>query len=301
MEPIVNNIYNSYNCNSPVMFFDRNNPANIKDLHITNQNNHTQNINHDLFTSINELKNIIKTRNSKKTSGNDTTSNYVLKKMPHIFIATLAILMNHIINTQYIPNTWKIGTITAICKPRKDNTLITSYRPITQLSSISKILEKKMDIRIRKHCETSNLINRNQYGFQPKKSTEIAASKLFTDILTGLNDRKPTIAVLIDFQAAFDTIWHRALIYKMHMMNFDRNIICLVKSYIANREFELKINNTISSKKQIVASAPQGGILSAIFYLIYTNDFPQSKHTKTNIKQTMFADDIYYCVQLQAK
>lgn len=62
--------------------------------------------------------------------------------MPHIFITTLVTLLNHIINTQYIPETWKYGVITAICKPNKDNTLISSYRPITQLSSISKLLEK---------------------------------------------------------------------------------------------------------------------------------------------------------------
>lgn len=148
-----------------------------------------------------------------------------------------------------------------------------------------------MDIRIRKHCETNNLINNDQFGFQPKKSTELAASKLITDILTGLNKRQPTIAVLIDFQAAFDTLWHRALIYKMHMMKFDQNIICLVKNYITDRQFAVKINNKLSTKKQIPAGAPQGGILFAIFYLIYTNDFPQSKGSKTNIKRIMFADD----------
>lgn len=291
METMVNRTYDLYNCDRPVMNFSQQCPANFKDLQNSTQQNNQQNINNEFFTSINELSNIIKTRNSKKSSGNDTTSNYILKKMPHSFIAILVILMNHIINTQYIPNLWKFGTITAICKPNKDNNWISSYRPITQLSSISKLLEKKMDIRIRKHCETNNLLNPNQYGFQPKKSTEIAASKLFSDITRGLNERKPTIAILIDFKAAFDTIWHKALIYKMHMMNFDQNIICLVKNYITNRQFAVKINNTVSSNRKVVAGAPQGGILSAIFYLIYTNDFPQSKNLKTNIKRIMFADD----------
>lgn len=47
----------------------------------------------------------------------------------------------------------------------------------------------------------------------------------------------------------------------------------------------------MSSNRNIVAGAPQGGILSAIFYLIYTNDFPQSKNLKSNIQRIMFADD----------
>lgn len=51
------------------------------------------------------------------------------------------------------------------------------------------------------------------------------------------------------------------------------------------------MNDSLTSHKQIVAGAPQGGILSAIFYLIYTNDFPKPMKTKTPIKRIMFADD----------
>lgn len=103
--------------------------------------------------------------------------------------------------------------------------------------------------------------------------------------------KKKTITVLLDFQAAFDTIWHKALIFKMHKMKFDNNIICLVKSYITNRKFAVKIDNEMSTKREICAGAPQGGILSAIFYLLYTNDFPESTNTQSTIKRIMFADD----------
>ena len=72
----------------------------------------------------------------------------------------------------------------------------------------------------------------------------------------------------------------------MHAMKFDRNIINLVKSYITNRSFAVKINNELSTKRKIIAGAPQGGILSAIFYLIYTNDFPKPTNSLTNIKKS---------------
>lgn len=88
----------------------------------------------------------------------------------------------------------------------------------------------------------------------------------------------------------------------MHKMRFDPNIISLVKSYITDRQFVVKINNSISSKRKIVAGAPQGGILSAIFYLIYTNDFPESTNEKSNIKRIMFADDtIIYTITNKIK
>lgn len=137
MESIVNNIYNEYD-NTPLINFDQNTPANFTDKHNYNQQNTTTI--REFFTS--EITQIIKTRNTEKTSGNDKSSNYVLKKMPKSFITALVIIFNHIINIQYYPNAWKFGVITAIPKPKKDITIVTSYRPITQLSSESKILEK---------------------------------------------------------------------------------------------------------------------------------------------------------------
>lgn len=184
MEAIVNEVYNEYDTSEPMMNFSDQFPANFKDLPIyddTNSNNNNNNTNNaanhhrDKFISTDELNEIIKTRNNKKSSGADKTSNYVLKKMPRNFVAVLTIIMNHIINTQYIPSAWKSGVITAICKPNKDNSLVESYRPITQLSVISKLLEKKIEMRIRSFCELKKIINPSQFGFQPGKSTEMAA------------------------------------------------------------------------------------------------------------------------------
>lgn len=178
-----------------------------------------------------------------------------------------------------------------ISKASKDSSLITSYRPITQLSVISKLLEKKIEMKIRAHCVTNNTINPSQFGFQPGKSTEMAAGKFITEIIKGLNKRMPTIAVLLDFQAAFDTLWQKALIYKMHKMKFDKNIICFVKNYLSERKFVVKVGECQSKPKQIVAGAPQGGVLSAIFYLLYTNDFPKPNAPNSIIQRIMFADD----------
>lgn len=295
METTVKACYESYKSNEfPVINFSVDIPANFKDNNNFEQIKETHEVvanTHHYFTSNKEIENIIKSCKPKKSSGEDQSSNYILKKMPQIFISTLTLLMNHIINIQYFPNDWKLGVISAICKPNKDKTSITSYRPITQLSSISKLLEKKMESRIRTYCNEKNIINKQQFGFQRNKSTEMAASKFISDVSTGLNNKQPTLAILLDFQAAFDTLWHKALIYKMHGMGFDNNIICLVKSYESNRRFTVQINEKKSSIRNIVAGAPQGGILSAILYLLYTNDFPQLANRETQMNRIMFADD----------
>lgn len=95
-------------------------------------------------------------------------------------------------------------------------------------------------------------MSEHQYGFQKGKSTEMAASKFINDVTIGLNNKQPTLAILLDFQAAFDTLWQKAIIYKMHKMGFD-----------TNRKFAVQLNG----KKSTI---PQDGKLSAIFYLEYS-------------------------------
>lgn len=131
--------------------------------------------------------------------------------------------MNHIINMQFIPTAWKLGVITPISKPGKDSSLVYN--------------------------------SKNQFGFQPNKSTEMAASRFVCDTIQGLNNKLPTIAVLLEFHSEFDTLWHKALIYKMHVMKFDKNVINLVKSYVTGRVFAMKIDIHLSSKREIKADA----------------------------------------------
>lgn len=104
-ETIVNETYDSYDTSEPFIEFNENIPANFKD----NRNNVVDiNSSYDIFTSTNELREIIKTRNGKKSSGDDQTSNFMLEKMPQSFVSALAVIMNHIINMHYIPSAWKL-------------------------------------------------------------------------------------------------------------------------------------------------------------------------------------------------
>lgn len=204
MESIVNKTYDSYNTSDPIVEFNEILPASFKDAPNVNNNTASNGLN-EIFMSSRELSEIMKTRNGKKSSGNDRTSNFMMKKMPHNFISTLAIIMNHIINMHYIPSAWKLGVITAISKANRDNTLI----------------------------------------------AKSGSGKFITEVIKGLNKRMPTKAVLLDFQAVFDTLWHKALICKMHTMKFDKDIICFVKNYLSNRSSSSKSMNASLNQNKL--------------------------------------------------
>lgn len=71
----------------------------------------------------------------------------------------------------------------------------------------------------------------------------------------------------------------------MHLIIFDRNAICLAKNDVTVRK-----GRKASQPKQLIAGARQGGVLSAIFYLLCMNDFANA-NSSTKIQQIMFTDD----------
>ena len=102
-----------------------------------------------------------------------------------------------------------------------------------------------------------------------------------------INKNRTTVASFLDLNKAFDTVWHQGLIMKMHKLNFPLHIIKIIWSYITNRSFHVKVNQTNSAKHFISAGVPQGSVLRPILFNIYLNDIPKNANTHL----ALFADD----------
>jgi len=85
-------------------------------------------------------------------------------------------LYNEWLRRGYFPKQWKHSIIIPIIKPGKEgSTEVTKYRPISLLNVRGKVLEKLLIDRINHHAFSNSLLNGNQYGFLPQKSTIDAA------------------------------------------------------------------------------------------------------------------------------
>lgn len=272
--------------NDPIVNFSIEFPANPHE-------GNTQNELKNHFIDLKCLIEIVKSRNTKKSAGADHISNYMIKKVSKKTLSSILLIFNHCINISYFPNAWKHGIVTPIAKHGKDNQLITSYRPITMISSISKCFEKFIDTKIRNHCESNKIFDEYQFGFRKKYGTNHALCRFTTDVAHGLNNRQPTIAIPLDYEKAFDVIWHKGLLYKMYILfKFDFQICKLIKNYLSNRTFSVKLGNQCSTKRIVTAGAPQGSILAAPFFIIYTSDYPKHENTNIVIKRILYADDV---------
>ena len=107
----------------------------------------------------------------------------MLKHLRDNEINFLTNIFNCNVNQSIIPPMWKIGRIIPPLKPKKPADEWTSYRPISLLSPLVKILESIMLALI----QESIMLEENQHGLRRVWSTAIALQQITDPIKTGLN------------------------------------------------------------------------------------------------------------------
>ena len=89
---------------------------------------------------------------------------------------------------------------------------VKSYRPISNLSVISKLLERLIAKQLVSYLKDNNLLPDLQSAYKPHHSTETAVLKVMTDILLALDSGNLVMLTLLDLSAAFDGVDHHTLL-----------------------------------------------------------------------------------------
>ena len=93
------------------------------------------------FTNANEILNVINKLPTKTSSGHDQISCKILKEIKDIISEPLAVLTNQVFNTSIFPAKLKLAKVIPLYK-KGDISSIENYRPISLLSSFSKVIEQ---------------------------------------------------------------------------------------------------------------------------------------------------------------
>lgn len=242
-----------------------------------------------LLTTPKEIKSTIKFLKNNKAPGIDGIMNKLLKHLPKKMLVLLTYLFNSIFKFSYFPIEWKKAKIVAILKPGKNPTHPTSYRPISLLSSISKVFERIVLNRINKILvqSTEKIIPDHQFGFRNFHSTNHQVSRVVKYIKEQRSNQYSTGVISFDIEKAFDTVWHDGLIAKLYRYQLSPCIVMLIKSFLTDRKFQLNVKNTCSNWFEIPAGVPQGSCLSPTLYSIYVSDMPYPE----GCTLASFADD----------
>ena len=203
-------------------------------------------------------------------------------------------ICNAALSSGVFPDRLKYAIVKPIFKKGSEQA-ISNYRPISLLTSFSKVFEKLIYNRLYTHIETNNILVQEKFGFRVQHSTEHAAFSLINSILMAVNNNQIFGGIFCDIQKSFDCVNDKILLEKLQFYGIYGKFKALIESYLTNRYQILtliKIDyNTNSSKwVRINCGVPQGSILGPLFFLIYVNDLPTIINKDNNI--VVFADDI---------
>jgi hypothetical protein len=165
----------------------------------------------------------------KNTSpGFDLISRSILRRLHEDVRKYILKMYNYCIENCYFPSEWKKDSIILITKPNLDHQKTASYRPIILQSVIGMNFE--VILKNRKNAEIGHRIPRYQFGFKEDHSTIHPLITLTNNVQVCQQMGKKSAALFMDINKAFDTIWHKGLLYKMNMLNVPEYITHVIKN-----------------------------------------------------------------------
>ena len=155
-------------------------------------------------------------------------------------------------------------------KGNLDPTISSSYQPISNLSTISKIIERLVHSRITSHVSSSPNFNPFQSAYRKHHSTETTFIRITDSLRNICVTGHAAVLVSLDLSAAFDTLDHNILI---DILDRHFNISDLVLSWfcscLSQRSQFVKIDNFSSSLTSLNSGMPQESVLGPIFFSLY--------------------------------
>lgn len=184
----------------------------------------------------------------------------------------------------------------AIVLPRiKKTTLdpdsLTSYRPISNLSFISKVVERVVARRLMSHITTHSLLPSRQSAYRRFHSTETVVDSVHNELVHSIDDGRVTALVLLDLSSAFDTVDHSILLSTLsRRFAVTDTSLDWFQSYCCGRSQSVSYAGVSTTASALDCSVPQGSALGPLKFICYTEDV-SNVFRRHGVKFHLFADD----------
>ena len=180
--------------------------------------------------------------------------------------------------------------------PRRKNIKLeshsfSSYRPVANISFLTKVIEKFASIRVHDYLWKHDLFPSLQSAYRQHHYTETTLLKVTDDILKTLDSHNEVVLVMLDLSAAFDTLDHTLLVERLRSyFGFSGTALQWFSSYLHGRSQSVIIGDTISPPRYLEFGVPQGSILGPLLFTLYIAPL-QDVIQAYNLNCMFYADD----------
>lgn len=167
-----------------------------------------------------------------------------------------------------------------------------SYRPISNLSFVSKVIERIVDIRITEHVSKHHLLPVHQSAYRRHHSTETAILCVMNDMINVLDRGHVGALMLLDMSAAFDTVDHSIMVDVLERRFGVRDsALNWLEDFLTGRSQAIRLGINQTDDVSLKFGIPQGSVTGPKRFIEYAEDVID-QFNKNDLRHHMFADDM---------
>ena len=152
--------------------------------------------------------------------------------------------INFCFENSCLPSDLKFADVTPAYNKKSKNSK-DNYRPVSILSSISKLYERCIYDQMEAYFKT--ILSPKQCGFRKGFSAQHCLISLIEKWKKSIDNSSAFGALMTDLSKTFDCLSHELLIAKLEAYGFDEKSLKLIYNYLSNRKQRVKINDSYSS------------------------------------------------------
>ena len=206
-------------------------------------------------------------------------------------------LFRYSLHTGYIPNAWRKVKVVFIPKPGKDTYAeAKSFRPISLMSFLLKVLEKMVDRFIRDEILTLRPLSVYQFAYQAGKSTDAALHSIVSRIEKGFTDKDFMVGGLVDIEGAFDNTGFEVITNSLQRRGIPESLTEWINNMLRSRIVHASQNGEVAFIRAM-RGTPQGGNLSCLLWSLVIDDLLMELNGSGGIFAQGYADDVFILVK----
>ena len=196
----------------------------------------------------------------------------ILKECIDTLIPFLTAMCNASLSEGHLPLSQRHAVVTPLLKKQQlDPAELMNYRPVSNLSFVSKIVEKLVSEQLVHYLEEHDLMPRLQSAYRRHHSTETALIRVISDLLAAADIQKVSLIGLLDLSAAFDCVDHDILLIRLEKtFGIDKLPLAWIRSFLTARTQQVCYYGILSVISCLTCGVPQGSVLGPLLFLLYT-------------------------------
>ena len=227
--------------------------------------------------SLAETISIIQSMSDSTVLGHDDIDTITIKVAARYLASPLRRIINFSLKKGKFIQKWKFAKIMPILKSKDlDPTDTSAYRPVSVLTSTSKVVERAAQVQLLKYFEESMQLNASAHAYRRNFSTTTTLMEIIDEIHQGTEEKKISSIMAINQSAAFDSVDHVLLLQKLELYNVGELARKWIKEYLELRTQYVMIGTGRSLMKRVKSGVPQGSVIGPLMFALFTNELSET-------------------------